>query len=790
MFPRYAKGSKIHHSNSRALLRASTSRLQPRIAYTPSASPSFPNQDTNTHRTQSPSWQLQPASHRNFWTWRRIPAGFSYTFLQEVSLPDVDSDLVSATLFNLRHDFQIWQEKCRHDKDFFIGEEDQNGNRDIISTWDIEIETASDLKILPTTIPHSGSYEWIGKKSSEPPKWLWDSQERKTVRTTKNILKEGYIAISYTWGRWAQRGQWRKIPGVPWKIPVVKPGHGDVEDLIPILSDIPAARYFWVDAFCINQTDVNEKKQEIAKQGSIFENAKAVLVWAWGIPRGHDLALAMYHLGTCLIWSLRANDVGVSKYGAGAVTYKPWNGGKRKHRDSLEAAKLLWDDPWFNSLWTMQELVLYPSGLLMAKTGDYCRVNKRPVTISLIAATIDLVRIVMSTRDMMKSILWWDANNWAQFFGTIAIGWKHSDDPFYKRWRLARSALRKHTIREMMVAGRAGMWVTWEDNRSISICLDADRAKILNAVTKRSSALRRGEAVLAALKVSAYDSVFQKHAVTASGLPPSLLHKVLQAEGARILMTIDLPTDPPLFFTNVLTNDRQILAERTLTILKDLPTKFFDVRNWSVRDDGTLHIPKGAVVQIPRQGDAWITISLPNNQFFLKDIAMAPDAIAADYQKWLKPSMVDKATKSAMDSVASGIASGVTASLHVFSGATLYVDKSEIPSVVIGTLESPTPDNIQVRLIPLVRIEEPEDSKQASEDIRRNTGDVGLAILHKMGVRTGTDDMMFGLLLASTTEDVEEKHRKWYKCGTYFSKGNVRLGSVEEEGGMVVGQVI
>ncbi|KAF3202717.1 hypothetical protein TWF106_002114 [Orbilia oligospora] len=180
---------------ARALFRsrAYTNGSQARIAYAPSGSPpSLPSQGKSTHRNQLHSWQ--PASRCRFCTWRRIPAEFSYTFLQEISLTDIDLDLVEGTLIGLRANFQVWKEKCRYEKDFFIDEDTPDGDIKVISKWGIEVETASDLKVLPKKIPHSGSYEWIGEKSSEPPKWLWDSETKKTVRATKKKLKKGYIA--------------------------------------------------------------------------------------------------------------------------------------------------------------------------------------------------------------------------------------------------------------------------------------------------------------------------------------------------------------------------------------------------------------------------------------------------------------------------------------------------------------------------------------------------------------------------------------------------------------------
>jgi hypothetical protein len=39
------------------------------------------------------------------------------------------------------------------------------------------------------------------------------------------------------------------------------------------------SRTLWVDYVCINQEDIQERSQQVAKMGSIYEQATSVLIW-------------------------------------------------------------------------------------------------------------------------------------------------------------------------------------------------------------------------------------------------------------------------------------------------------------------------------------------------------------------------------------------------------------------------------------------------------------------------------------------------------------------------------
>ena len=49
----------------------------------------------------------------------------------------------------------------------------------------------------------------------------------------------------------------------------------------------------WIDAICINQSDLAERSEQVCKMKSIFEQAKQVMVWLGSAERGSDLAFAL-----------------------------------------------------------------------------------------------------------------------------------------------------------------------------------------------------------------------------------------------------------------------------------------------------------------------------------------------------------------------------------------------------------------------------------------------------------------------------------------------------------------
>ncbi|CAH0021699.1 unnamed protein product [Clonostachys rhizophaga] len=465
----------------------------------------------------------------------RAPPDFSYSFVDELMEIEEFKDYFPESTVEYLERLGMWDESERR----------------VRHEWLVERKRAQELESYPTRLPHAGRYKWIGPESDQPPSWVWDSMRHQTVEVTDEILKEGYIAVSYTWGRWRGEGS-RPVKGVPWEIPRIKPSsYSDVIKLLQLLSAIPGSRYYWIDVLCINQEDSNQREREIAKQGSIFGKAKAVFVYAWTIPDGHQLALALCNLGESLLWALRVPPRGI--FGGQTATYagRPirrasiWN----TLRDS-EAAQTLRDDHWFSSLWTLQEMILCPSGLLMTRNGEFCTINGRIATVASLAAAIYIMD-VMNDAELLRRL---DTELVIQKFRT---------------------------------------WIDWSSRILLNVSLTADRTDILIAATKRTATKRRGEAVLAALKVASDDGPFDENGLTASGLPPSLLRRIFLAEGSRLFM---YATDavPGRFFSDMVGGSGN---QRPRDILEG-SVEFVSTATWSIGDDMGVGIPHPAKVLV------------------------------------------------------------------------------------------------------------------------------------------------------------------------------------------------
>ncbi|OCK83140.1 HET-domain-containing protein, partial [Lepidopterella palustris CBS 459.81] len=81
-----------------------------------------------------------------------------------------------------------------------------------------------------------------------------------------------YYAVSYTWG----------TPGLFQEIElngVAHPIQANLFDFLQQLRLPDAPATLWVDALCINQSDILEKNIQVPLMGAIYSIAKSVLVW-------------------------------------------------------------------------------------------------------------------------------------------------------------------------------------------------------------------------------------------------------------------------------------------------------------------------------------------------------------------------------------------------------------------------------------------------------------------------------------------------------------------------------
>jgi len=189
-----------------------------------------------------------------------------------------------------------------------------------------------------------------------------------------DIVEPDYFAITYTWGRWElDDGDFPELKaldfGTPWKIPRVNPDCFTPDELRQLIRKLPLVdgpdgpyakvQFVWIDIACINQQEESrEKDLEIGRQAIIFK--EAIRVYAWLRERTNaeiGAAFKIIEQGTEI---LTEGEFGPQltkdqQYGLDLM---------------LKGFHLLTSDPWFSSLWTLQEAYLRPEMLLLNRNGE------------------------------------------------------------------------------------------------------------------------------------------------------------------------------------------------------------------------------------------------------------------------------------------------------------------------------------------------------------------------------------------------------------------------------------
>lgn len=184
------------------------------------------------------------------------------------------------------------------------------------------------------------------------------SYERKPGNVYAGETEPKYSIVSYTWGRFTvPDGQRLAVRGINWQTPAIDESKFSIEDFSRMLKKAAGKnRFVWLDIACIDQEDYAVKMEEVGRQAGIFANADQAFVWIWTLP-GAALQEAMgpiikygFHVGEILI------DYGDPAEMAAAV-----------HK----AVDRVLDDPWFTSLWTLQEGFLRDDAVFLSKDAQH-----------------------------------------------------------------------------------------------------------------------------------------------------------------------------------------------------------------------------------------------------------------------------------------------------------------------------------------------------------------------------------------------------------------------------------
>jgi hypothetical protein len=91
-----------------------------------------------------------------------------------------------------------------------------------------------------------------------------------------------YVALSYVWGPPSKADAEYVFPNLPAQLPPT------IEDAIRVTKRL-GIRYIWIDRYCINQNDPEDKMRQILQMGAIYSSAQLTIIAAAGEGPQHGL---------------------------------------------------------------------------------------------------------------------------------------------------------------------------------------------------------------------------------------------------------------------------------------------------------------------------------------------------------------------------------------------------------------------------------------------------------------------------------------------------------------------
>lgn len=222
-----------------------------------------------------------------------------------------------------------------------------------------------------------------------------------------------YNAISYTWGRWQLRGdelphvRSLEVKGVTWSIPRIDPEHFSVPDFKYALQvatgslsstnefELDNVEYLWLDITCIDQTNGSpEMSAEIGRQAKIFKGAYDVVVW---------LNRLTHTTIECLESDLmRSSDL----LSGGKLEDELTSSNIDGVHDMVRALRAIKADPWFSSLWTLQEAFLRQDAYVLTReAATICHSgHAAPTPLKGFIQLFEVVKSVMIDSPALKEL--------------------------------------------------------------------------------------------------------------------------------------------------------------------------------------------------------------------------------------------------------------------------------------------------------------------------------------------------------------------------------------------------
>ncbi|KAI2608974.1 heterokaryon incompatibility protein-domain-containing protein [Hypoxylon fragiforme] len=174
------------------------------------------------------------------------------------------------------------------------------------------------------------------------------------IPTTIDDVAEQYEATSYTWGS-PDNPQRMTCNGISLVI------QKNAFDMLKTLRKPDQPRTVWIDAICIDQSNIKERASQVSIMNHIYQRAKRVLVWL-GNPDAYS-TLAMAYAAGLDVFDLCKDNIGNPDISmADIYARKPYFFDAENETCQDEALGIALvkfvNRPWFSRVWVQQEAAL------------------------------------------------------------------------------------------------------------------------------------------------------------------------------------------------------------------------------------------------------------------------------------------------------------------------------------------------------------------------------------------------------------------------------------------------
>ncbi|KAG9591604.1 hypothetical protein KCU77_g6620, partial [Aureobasidium melanogenum] len=189
------------------------------------------------------------------------------------------------------------------------------------------------------------------------------SVQRTGESTYGTVESPRYAILTYTWGRFRASSDKPalEVKGLSWKVPPIKDEHFTVDDFRRVIAHMgQSVEFAWIDVCCIDQEDSATKMYEVGRQAGIFK--QATYAYAWLNFHTHEKLQGLFDI----IFDL---DNIISGWGLWELSDDQKQSVIPRLECILSTLRSLMQDPWFTSLWTLQEAVLRRDAMILSTNG-------------------------------------------------------------------------------------------------------------------------------------------------------------------------------------------------------------------------------------------------------------------------------------------------------------------------------------------------------------------------------------------------------------------------------------